>query len=96
MQSSFFPKKSFNKIVNLNLLKSKKFLNNVIGNENLFFRQFKGLGTSLRFYNKNYEDIMRDNFLERFDNVTYKTIKKEHSKKIIELVNKIKEEAGDS
>ena len=39
---------------------------------------------------------MRDNFLERFDNVTYKTIKKEHSQKIIELVNKIKEEAGDS
>ena len=94
MHSSFFPKKSFNKIVNLNLLKSKKFLNNVIGNENLFFRQFKGSGTSLRFYNKNFEDIMRDNFLERFDNVTYKTIKKEHSKKIIELVNKIKEEAG--
>ena len=93
MHSSFFPKKSFNKIVNLNLLKSKKFLNNVIGNENLFFRQFKGLGTSLRFYNKNYEDIMRDNLLERFDNVTYKTIKKDHSKKIIELVNKIKEEA---
>ena len=96
MDSSFFPKKSFNKIVNLNLLKSKKFLNNVIGNENIFFRQFKGLGTSLKFYNKNYEDIMRDNFLERFDNVTYKSIKKEHSKKIIELVNKIKEEAGEA
>ena len=94
MHSSFFPKKSFNKVINLNLLKSKKFLNNVIGNENLLFRQFKGLGTSLRFYNKNYEDIMRDNCLEKFDNVTYKTIKKEHSKKIFELVNKIKEEAG--
>ena len=95
MHSSFFPKKSFNKIINLNLLKSKKFLDNVIGNENVLFRQFKGLGTSLKFYNKNYEDIMRDNFLERFDNVTYKTIKKEQSKKIIELVNKIKEEAGE-
>ena len=34
MNSSFWPKKSFNKIINLNLLKSKKFLNNVIGNQN--------------------------------------------------------------
>ena len=94
MHSSFFPKKSFNKVINLNLLKSKKFLNNVIGNEKFPFRQFKGLGTSLRFYNKNYDDIMRDNCLERFDNVTFKAIKKDHSKKIFELVNKIKEEVG--
>ena len=95
MRSSFFPKKSFNKVINLNLLKSKKFLSNVIRNENSLFRQFRGLGTSLRFYNKNYEDIMNDNFLERFDNVTYKTIKKNHSKKIIELIKKIKEETGE-
>jgi hypothetical protein len=93
--SSFFPKKSFNKIVNLNLLKSKKFLGNVIGNENLFYRQFRGIGTSLKFYNKNYEDILRDNFLERFDNVTFKTIKQNHSKKISELVVKVKEEAEE-
>ena len=94
MHSSFFPKKSFNKVINLNLLKSKKFLNNVIGNEKFPFRQFKGLGTSLRFYNKNYDDIMRENCLERFDNVTFKAIKKDHSKKIFELVKKIKEEVG--
>ena len=94
MNSSFFPKKSFNKIINLNLLKSKKFLNNVIGNQNNLIRQFKGLGTSLKFYNTNYEDIMRENFLERFDNVTYKSIKREHSKQVIELVKKIKEETG--
>ena len=95
MNSSFWPKKSFNKIINLNLLKSKKFLNNVIGNQNNLLRQFKGLGTSLKFYNKNYEDIMRENFLERFDNVTYKTIKRDHSKQVIELVKKIKEETGE-
>ena len=94
MNSSFWPKKSFNKIINLNLLKSKKFLNNVIGNQNNLLRQFKGLGTSLKFYNKNYEDIMRENFLERFDNVTYKSIKRDHSKQVIELVKKIKEETG--
>ena len=94
MDSSFFPKKSFNKIINLNLLKSKKFLNNVIGNQNNLIRQFKGIGTSLKFYNKNYEDILRENFLEKFDNVTYKSIKREHSKQVIELVKKIKEQTG--
>ena len=94
MDSSFFPKKSFNKIINLNLLKSKKFLNNVIGNQNNLLRQFKGLGTSLKFYNKNYEDIMRENFLEKFDNVTYKSIKREHSKQVIELVKKIRDQTG--
>ena len=94
MNSSFWPKKSFNKIINLNLLKSKKFLNNVIGNQNNLLRQYKGLGISLKFYNKNYEDIMRENFLERFDNVTYKSIKRDHSKQVIELVKKLKEETG--
>jgi len=29
-QSSFFPKKSFNKIVNMNLLNSKEFVNNFV------------------------------------------------------------------
>ena len=94
MNTSFWPKKSFNKIINLNLLKSKKFLNNVIGNQDNLLKQFKGLGTTLKFYNKNYEDIMRENFLERFDNVTYKSIKRDHSKQVIELVKKIKEETG--
>ena len=96
MNSSFWPKKSFNKIINLNLLKSKKFLNNVIGNQNNLLRQFKGLGTSLKFYSKNYEDILRENFLERFDNVTFKSIKRDYSKQVIELVKKIKEETGQN
>ena len=94
MHSSFWPKKSYNKIVNLNLLKSKKFLNNVVGSQNNLLKQFKGLETSLKFYNKNYEDILRENFLERFDNVTYKSIKRDHSKQVIELVKKIQEETN--
>jgi len=32
-QSSFFPKKSFNKIVNLNLLNSKEFVENYVKNQ---------------------------------------------------------------
>ena len=92
LTSSFFPKLSFNKIINLNLLKSKKFLNNVIGNQRKFKSQFKDLGKALTFYNKNYEDILRENFLGRFDNVTYKSIDKEKSKQIVELVEKIKQE----
>ena len=96
IHSSFFPKKSFNKIVNLNLLRSKKFLNSIMGQKKrLFYSQFKGLGNSLKFYNKNYEEIIRDNFLEKFDNITLKTIKKGHCKKIIELANNIKKETGE-
>jgi DNA-binding transcriptional regulator GbsR (MarR family) len=32
-QSTFFPKKSFNKIVNLNLLNSKEFVENYVKNQ---------------------------------------------------------------
>ena len=32
----------------------------------------------MKFYNKNYDDLMKEGMLHRFDNVTYKTIKKEN------------------
>ena len=32
----------------------------------------------MKFYNKNYDDLMKESLLSRFDNVTYKTIKKEN------------------
>lgn len=57
-QSSFFPKKSFNKIVNLNLLNSKEFVENFAKNQedssdnnqrelNDFIKK------SMKFYSKN-------------------------------------------
>ena len=69
--SSFWPKKSFNKIVNLNLVNSKTFLNNLLnekGNEHY-------LKKSIQFYQKNFKELMKEGLLNKFDNVTFKSIK---------------------
>ena len=95
MNSSFWPKKSFNKIINLNLLKSKKFIDNVIGNQTDVLKQPKGLGATLKFYTRNFENILRENCLEKFDSITYKSIKREYGKQVIELIKKLKEETGN-
>ena len=41
----------------------------------------------MKFYNKNYEDLLKDELLSRFDNVTYKTIKKNYSVDMKEMEN---------
>ena len=41
----------------------------------------------MKFYNKNYEDLMKEGMLNRFDNVTYKTIKKNNSVDMKEMEN---------
>ena len=64
-------KKSFNKIVNLNLLNSKAFLENVLNKEGI--SHF--LKNTLKFYRKNYKSLLKESLLNKFDNVTYKTIK---------------------
>ena len=69
--TSFWPKKSFNKIVNLNLLNSKAFLENVLNKEGI--SHF--LKNTLKFYRKNYKSLLKESLLNKFDNVTYKTIK---------------------
>ena len=33
----------------------------------------------MKFYNKNYEELLKDELLSRFDNVTYKTIERNKS-----------------
>jgi hypothetical protein len=76
--TSFWPKKSFNKIVNLNLLNSDTFLSNILGDKNKIQKENNYIAKSMRFYKKNYEDLMKEGMLNRFDNVTYKTIKKEN------------------
>lgn len=35
---------------------------------------------SLKFYNKNFEDLIKESLLHKFDNVTYKSIKREGKK----------------
>jgi hypothetical protein len=75
--TSFWPKKTFNKIINLNLLNSDAFINNVVGDKKKLEKENNYIAKSMKFYNKNYEDLMKEGMLNRFDNVTYKTIKKE-------------------
>jgi len=73
--TSFWPKKSFNKIVNLNLLNSDAFLANLTSDQNAFRESNNYVAKSMKFYHKNYEDLLKEGLLTKFDNVTYKTIK---------------------
>ena len=76
--TSFWPKKSFNKIVNLNLLNSKSFLSHMINdNESAHY-----LKKSLKFYRKNYKELIKEGLLNKFDNVTFKSIKPKISKEL--------------
>ena len=73
--TSFWPKKSFNKIVNLNLLNSDAFLANLTTDQNAFRESNNYIAKTMKFYHKNYEDLLKEGLLNKFDNVTYKTIK---------------------
>ena len=69
--TSFWPKKSFNRIVNLNLLNSRAFLVHMLtkeGGEHY-------LKKSIKFYQKNFKELMKEGLLSKFDNVTFKSIK---------------------
>ena len=83
--SSFFPKKSFNQLINLNLLNSQKFLENIIGNKDKFIQKHSHIGKVMKFYNKNYDDLLKDELISRFDNVTYKTIERNKSVDVREM-----------
>ena len=73
--TSFWPKKSYNKIINLNLLNSDAFLSNLVHNKSDIETTNNYVAKSMRFYHKNYEDLFKEGLLNKFDNVTYKTIK---------------------
>ena len=73
--STFIPKKSFNKLVNLNLLNSEAFLSNLVKDTKSLKESGNYIAKSMRFYNKNYEDLMKEGLLTKFDNVTFKSIK---------------------
>ena len=75
--TSFWPKKSFNKIVNLNLLRSDAFLSYLINNRGNVRNSNNYVAKSMKFYRKNYEDLLKEGMLSRFDNVTFKTIRPE-------------------
>ena len=71
--TSFWPKKTYNKIINLNLLHSKKFLADAVGNAKAAGKKVDKIGKALRFYNKNYNDLLKDDLLSKFDGVTFKS-----------------------
>ena len=72
--NTFIPKKSFNKLVNLNLLNSKTLFPSLMKNKNDKVEINNYIEKSLRFYNRNYIDLMKEGSLTKFDNVTYKAI----------------------
>ena len=73
--TSFWPKKSYNKIINLNLLNSEAFVSNLVPDINVLKKNKGYVAKSIKFYNKNYQDLMKEGLLTKFDNVTYKTIR---------------------
>ena len=73
--TSFWPKKSFNKIINLNILNSDTFISNLVSDKKKLKSDANYIAKSIRFYNKNYKDLMKEGLLTRFDNITLKTIR---------------------
>ena len=84
LRTSFFPKKSYNKVINLNLMKSKKFFGNILFGESKrkFGKKNPLMAKIIRFYNRNYETLLNEKNLDKFDNVTYKGYSNNERKKI--------------
>ena len=73
--TSFWPKTSFNKIINLNILNSNTFLSNLVGNGKNLKLMGNSVQKSLKFYNRNFKELMKEGMLTKFDNITFKTIR---------------------
>ena len=52
---------------------SKKFLADAVGNAKAAGKKVDKIGKALRFYNKNYNDLLKDDLLSKFDGVTFKS-----------------------
>ena len=73
--TSFWPKTSFNKIVNLNIINSGTFLENLVGGGKNLKLMGNSVQRSVKFYNRNFKELMKEGLLTKFDNITYKTIR---------------------
>ena len=71
--NSFWPKRSYNNIVNLNLLKNKSLNYGKYKDESLE-KQKNILKTELNFFYKDKNELIKEGALKRFDNITFKTI----------------------
>ena len=95
--TSFFPKRSFNANINYALLNSDKIDVGLVENKSEFGKLGTYLSRTMRFYQKDIEDIMKEHEGNKFDNVTYKTIRNEdrrsssESKRIIRKIDNMVE-----
>ena len=73
-ESSFIPKKSFNKIININMINSHDFKEKI--NDDYIIEKKEKLKTEIEKKNKDgkIEYLKNIGYLTQFDNFTYKTI----------------------
>ena len=87
LKSSFFPKQSYNKIINMSLLKSKIFLENIFGEyEKKLKRKNKMLDKVVRICKQNYKHLIKESELNKFDHVTMRGNENEKIKKICKMI----------
>ena len=87
--SSFFPKRSFNKHINLSLLNSNKIDLKLIGNS-IEFRKLQNFVNKLSRLNKQeVRDLIKENNYYKFDNVSLKHV--EHRGKMLKKESFLKE-----
>ena len=72
------PKKSFNKVVNLNLMNYQELKKYMAMNQDLILGgEDNYIIKSIKFYNRNYRDLLKET-TSNFDNITFKTIKSKY------------------
>lgn len=73
-ESSFFPKQSFNNIVNIQIMAGKAFEDN--NNIDDINNKKDAIKTKIKFKYKSLGKLIKEGALTKFDNITYKTIHK--------------------
>ena len=76
--STFFPKKSFNNIINVGFANSKSF-KELDTDEDILSKKMQ-IKNKLKLSNIDYEELANEGALNRFDNFSYKTILKKKKK----------------
>lgn len=72
---SFFPKKSYNKIINMHLVTSEKFFDGELNAGNILGRKLnKPISKVINYYRKNLDDNNTHEAINKFDSVTFKSI----------------------
>lgn len=81
--TSFWPKRSYNSIINLNFINSKKFKEK--DNDDAIEDKKNMLKNSINLLHKNFEELIKEGALNKFDNITLKSVKRDmgHSGKKI-------------